>query len=94
MFVVLVNYLKPIEEVERVVVPHRTYLDELYAQGVLLASGPKIPRTGGVLLAKGMDKQELWEMLQKDPFCTQGIAEYTMIEFDPIKHNPILKNLI
>ena len=71
MFVVLVNYLKPIEEVERVVVPHGTYLDELYAQGVLLVSGPKIPRTGGVLLPKVWTNKSCGNVT-KDPFCTQG----------------------
>lgn len=94
MFVILLHYLKPIEDVERVVVPHRAYLDSLYAQGVLLASGPQIPRTGGVLLAKGMDKGALWDLLKKDPFYTEGIAEYKLIEFDPIKHNAALKELI
>ncbi len=94
MFVILLHYLKPIEDVERVVVPHRAYLDELYKSGVLLASGPQVPRTGGVLLAKGMNKDDLWELLQKDPFYTEGIAEYKLIEFDPIKHNPVLKDIL
>ncbi|HNQ91308.1 MAG TPA: YciI family protein [Alphaproteobacteria bacterium] len=94
MFVILLHYLKPIEDVERVVVPHRAYLDELYAKGVLLASGPQVPRTGGVLLAKGMDKDALWDILKKDPFHTEGIAEYKLIEFDPIKHHVALKELI
>ncbi|MDD3021576.1 MAG: YciI family protein [Alphaproteobacteria bacterium] len=94
MFVVLLHYLKPIEEVERVVVPHRAYLDQLYKDGVLLASGPQIPRTGGVLLAKGMDKEDLWELLHKDPFYTEGIADYKLIEFDPIKHNAVLKDIL
>lgn len=95
MFVVILHYLKPIEEVERVVVPHRAYLDDLYARDVLLASGPQIPRTGGILLAKGgRTKDELWSILQQDPFCTEGIATYDIIEFDPIKQQPFLKGKI
>ncbi|OIN85723.1 MAG: hypothetical protein AUJ12_08390 [Alphaproteobacteria bacterium CG1_02_46_17] len=94
MFVILLHYLKPIEEVERIVVPHRAYLDQLYKDGVLLASGPQIPRTGGVLLAKGMDKEVLWELLHKDPFYTEGIADYKLIEFDPIKYNAVLKDIL
>jgi len=94
VFVILLEYLKPIEEVERLVIPHRAYLDELYGRGILLASGPQIPRTGGVLLAKGRNKEDLWDVLKKDPFYTEGIATYKMIEFDPIKYTPALKGLL
>ena len=34
MYIVLVHYLKPIEDVERFTVPHRAFLDTLYAQDV------------------------------------------------------------
>lgn len=95
MFVVLLNYMKPIEEVERVTVPHRAFLDELYANGVLLISGPGVPRTGGVLVARGgRSKDELMEILKGDPFYTEGIAEYTIIEFNPVKHHEVLKGLL
>jgi uncharacterized protein YciI len=95
MFVILLHYLKPIEEVDRFVVPHRAYLDELYQKNVLLASGPQIPRSGGVLLARGgRSKEELQILLNQDPFSIEGIAEYSVIEFDPIKHHPALKELL
>jgi uncharacterized protein YciI len=95
MFVILLTYLKPLEDVERVVVPHRAYLDELYQKNVLLASGPQIPRTGGVLIARGgQSKDELQFLLSQDPFSIEGIAKYEVIEFDPIKHHPALKELL
>lgn len=95
MFVVLLNYLKPLSEIEPVVGPHRAYLDTLYAEGVLLASGPQVPRTGGVLLARGgRSKEDLADILKQDPFATEGIADYTIIEFDPIKHHAALKELL
>ncbi len=94
MYVILLKYLKPTEEVDRVVAAHRSYLDTLYAEGVLLASGPQVPRTGGVLLAKGIDKQELQAHLAKDPFALEGIADYTVIEFDPVKYQPSIKDLL
>jgi uncharacterized protein YciI len=95
MYVVLLNYLKPIEEVERLTVPHRAFLDTLYEQDVLLVSGPQIPRTGGVLIARGgRGKDELLAILQQDPFYTEGIAEHTIIEFNPVKHHAVLKELL
>ncbi|MBL8636990.1 MAG: GTP cyclohydrolase [Alphaproteobacteria bacterium] len=95
MFVILLTYLKPLEDVERVVVPHRAYLDELYQKNVLLASGPQIPRIGGVLIARGgQSKDELQILLSQDPFSIEGIAKYEVIEFDPIKHHPALKEIL
>lgn len=95
MFAVILTYHKPLEDIENHTVPHRAFLDELYAQGVLLISGPQIPRTGGVLIAKGgRSKDELWEILQRDPFHTAGIATYEIYEFNPIKHIPLLKDQI
>ncbi len=93
MFVVKLTYRKPIEEVEKVTVPHRLFLDKLYADDVLVMSGPAVPRTGGILLAKGgRSKDELWQILQNDPFHTEGIATYEIIEFNPIKHIAALKD--
>ena len=95
MFIVLLNYLKPIEDVERLTVPHRAFLDELYARAILLISGPGVPRTGGVLVARGgRSKDELMEILKGDPFYIEGIAEYSIIEFNPVKHHAVLKDLL
>jgi len=94
MYVILLKYLKPIEEVDRFVVRHRAYLDELYGIGLLIASGPQNPRTGGVLLAKGIDRSALDGYLSQDPFALEGIAEYSVIEFDPVKYNPLVKELL
>jgi uncharacterized protein YciI len=94
MFVVLVDYLKPIEAVDAFLVPHRAYLDTLYARKVLLASGPQVPRTGGLLLARGVSKDELRTLLDGDPFAQEGIARYNIIEFDPVKHCQELKDIL
>ncbi len=93
MFVVKLTYHKPIDEVEKFTVPHREFLDQLYVDGILLMSGPGVPRTGGILIAKGgRSKDALWQILQGDPFHTEGIATYEIIEFNPIKHIPALKD--
>jgi uncharacterized protein YciI len=94
MYVVLLKYLKPIEEVERVTSSHRAYLDTLIQDGTLLLSGPQVPRTGGVLLVKSVDKERLKPILENDPFAIEGIAEYTVIEFTPSKKIPALNDLL
>ena len=75
-------YLKPIEEVDKYLPAHRTFLKTLYEQGITICSGPQIPRTGGFILMNAAGKTEALEIMKNDPYVIQGLAEYTMIEFE------------
>jgi uncharacterized protein YciI len=88
MFVVLIRYLKPLPEIEKVTDAHRSFLDRYYQSGHLLASGPQVPRSGGVILAKASGREELVKIFAEDPFVKQGLAEYQFIEFVPVKKAP------
>lgn len=46
MFLIIVDYKKPLEEVERYLAEHWAFLDRYFAQGKLLCTGPQNPRTG------------------------------------------------
>ena len=83
MFIVLVTYTKPLEAVNAALDAHRAFLKRQYAAGVFLASGPQNPRTGGVILAQAPDRASLDAVLATDPFRTQGVADYAVIEFLP-----------
>lgn len=85
MFVILVNYVKPIEEVDRHLAAHRAFLDQHYAAGSLICSGPQNPRTGGVIVSRAATRAEAERVVAQDPFRIHGIAEYTLIEFSPVK---------
>jgi uncharacterized protein YciI len=85
MFIVLLTYKASLEEVDRYLLAHRSFLDEGYQQNLLIASGPKNPRVGGVLLSQLTDRAQLDSFLQKDPFYLHAIAEYEIIEFNPVK---------
>jgi uncharacterized protein YciI len=71
--------------VERHLEEHRAFLDRQYAAGHFLASGPQVPRIGGVILARGLSRRQLDEVLAQDPFCRERIAQYQVIEFTPVK---------
>jgi len=86
MHVVLIRYLKPNAEVDRVRPAHRAFLDQLYEKNILIASGPQVPRTGGILLARGISKVELEKLLKEDPFQKEGVGEYQVVEFEVAKH--------
>lgn len=94
MFVVTLHYTQPISEIDNYIVPHREFLDRYYASGHLICSGPKNPRDGGVILAKADSRAELEAILAQDPFKQHNLAEYTVIEFDPIKSSPAFKSCL
>ncbi|MFA6630592.1 MAG: YciI family protein, partial [Sulfuricurvum sp.] len=56
---------------------------EQYALGHFLASGRKVPRTGGVILARGASCEEIEAIVTLDPFYRHGVAEYEITEFSP-----------
>ena len=87
MFIVLLNYKKSLEIVEKYLVEHRTFLDEGYAKNILIASGPKNPRTGGILISQSKNQIELENFIKRDPFYKNGVADYEIIEFNPIKYH-------
>ena len=81
MFIVSLHYIQPLEVVESHLQAHRAFLDRFYQQGVFIASGRKVPRNGGVILAKGDTRAELEGILDQDPFRAQGVADYQITEF-------------
>nr|WP_297161727.1 YciI family protein [uncultured Dysgonomonas sp.] len=83
MFIVILTYKVPLEEIEAHLENHIIYLKEQYKAGNFLASGRKVPRSGGVILAKTAEKSELELILTQDPFNQNNLADYEIIEFIP-----------
>jgi uncharacterized protein YciI len=86
MFLVLLRYKVPLEEVDANMKAHVTYLKKWYARGVFVVSGRRVPRTGGVILAKANSEDELRGILAEDPFVTEGVADFELIEFRTSMH--------
>lgn len=87
MFIVLVHYKKPLEIIDQYLVSHRNHLDQGYQNNLLIASGPRSPRTGGILLSQSSDRFQLESFLHADPFYVNGLADYEIIEFEPVKYH-------
>lgn len=83
MFIVSLTYIKPLEEVDQHLTEHVDYLKEQYRLGNFLASGRKIPRDGGVILAHSASREEIEAIIALDPFHIHGVADYEIIEFSP-----------
>ena len=68
VFVLLLTYVKPLPEVDALMREHMAWLKKSYAAGRFLVSGRQIPRTGGVILARGDDRAEIEALAASDPF--------------------------
>jgi uncharacterized protein YciI len=82
----IVRYRKPIEAIDAVLAEHRAYLKGLKDQGLLLASGPLDPRTGGALLLRVPDGDvdaALNQVRDGDPFVKAGCAQYELLPWNP-----------
>jgi len=94
MFIVELNYTKPLIEVDAHLEAHRNFLAAQYHAGTFIASGPKEPRTGGIILARSDSPEELAAVLAQDPFQVHGIAEYRVIQFHVRAVSPGLEQLV
>jgi uncharacterized protein YciI len=70
MIIVSLTYVMPIEAVEAQLDGHIAWLKEGYESGMLMASGRKVPRTGGVLLAKGISRTSRHSASGTPSLCT------------------------
>ncbi len=94
MFIVILTYKKPLEEVDRHLQAHREYLAEHYAAGDFIASGPQTPRVGGVIMIKAENRAAVDAIIAQDPFNINGIADYQIVEFTPTMFcDDTLKNI-
>lgn len=81
MFVMELTYTAPVEAVEEEMDAHVAWLDGYYAAGIFLASGRKVPRDGGVILAGGVSRAEIERIAAGDPFTVAGVCSYRITEF-------------
>ena len=82
MFIVNLTYLVDLAKVDAVLADHVEWLKQCYGTGIFIASGPKKPRDGGVIVARG-PREKLDDCLQAAPFWQKGYARYDIIEFEP-----------
>lgn len=87
MLIVELTYKKSLSEVEKHLETHKQFLQQYYEDGTFIASGPKNPRDGGVILANA-SKDEMEAIIRKDPFFTKDIADYRIVDFKPNRFSP------
>jgi uncharacterized protein YciI len=94
MYIINITYTVPLTIVDTLLAYHIAYLDRQYALGNFLVSGRKVPRTGGIILSNVVDKKELMNIIEQDPFKKDKLAIYEVTEFIPCKTRNGLEFLI
>ena len=93
-FVLEGEHLVPFEQRDpTMIAAHRAFLQEGYERGDFLLSGPSVPPTGGVLIARAETRENLDALLADEPFVKAKLMRFARItEFNPVQHQPFLKN--
>lgn len=93
MYVVSLTYRVPQEIVDFHNDAHIAWLQKAFDEGVFIAAGRKIPRTGGLLLSQS-ERETLDASLAQDPFYTNGVADFEVLEFHAGRVAPGFENLL
>jgi uncharacterized protein YciI len=94
MFIINLNYIVPLETLDTHMTDHVKFLRKYYKKNVFVASGRKVPRTGGIILAMAKSKDEIEKIIAEDPFYRLKLAEFTITEFLTSQYHPELKKLL
>lgn len=82
-FVVLMNYTKPLADVDQVRAAHIAHIQQAAGRGIMVAWARRSPPVGGVLVATAPDRQTLEQVLAADPYVQAGVASPEVVEFNP-----------
>lgn len=94
MIIVELTYKVDLQVLDQYLAAHRNFLEQYYQQGLFLASGPKEPRTGGIIIALTNDLQALTAILAQDPFYLHDLADYRFTPFNPVKFHQAISELV
>jgi uncharacterized protein YciI len=85
--IAIVRYRKPLEEVLEHQDAHRAFAKSLRDRGLVVASGPLVPRFGGAFLLRlpdGTTDAELDAIRDQDPYVKGGVAQWELLPWDPV----------
>jgi uncharacterized protein YciI len=94
MFVVNLHYIAPLDQLDAHMTAHVKFLQKYYKQNVFVASGRKVPRTGGIILALAPSREVIQKIMEEDPFHTHGLIEFTITEFLTSQSHPDFKDFL
>ena len=93
-FIIIIQYKVPEEKINEIRPRHREFLEKGYKEGIVLFSGPQVPRTGGLIAARGDSPDKIKEFFSNDPYQKEKAAEYQFIEFEPVHYQKFMEDWV
>lgn len=93
-FIIIIHYIESVDRINEIRPRHREFLEKGYSEGIVLFSGPQVPRNGGLIVAKGKSADEMKKFFSKDPYQKEKAAEYQFIEFEPVHYQKFMEEWI
>ncbi|MCW3462342.1 YciI family protein [Chitinophaga nivalis] len=86
MFLILLQYIRPVAAVEHFMEAHTAFLQKHYDSGQFILSGRRKPKSGGLILCNASSRKEVEQIISEDPLEKYQLALYEIIEFEPTKY--------
>lgn len=93
MYLITITYTQPLEAVERVLPAHRQYLREATLASRIVMTGRRRPATGGLVMLRADSREEVEDFVRQDPYSTENVAAFGIVEFDVAQVAPGLESL-
>jgi uncharacterized protein YciI len=94
MFIIDLHYTAPLAQIDAHMTPHVKFLKKYYKENVFIASGRKLPRTGGIILAIAKSKEDVERIIQEDPFHIHKLATFEITEFQTSQTHPDFQHFL
>jgi uncharacterized protein YciI len=85
MYLMISQYLRPMDEVDAARPDHKRFMDELEATGVVVGAGRQDPPVGGIVLLDVPTADEGSALMAGDPYVQRGLARYDPVGWDIVR---------
>ncbi|MEU3273444.1 YciI family protein [Saccharomonospora sp. NPDC006951] len=93
MYVVLLTYTAPRQELDYVLPDHVKWVEKQYDHSYFIASGRRDLHLGEVMITRPMTRGKLDAVLATDPLVLAHYAHYEVVEFSATRTCPELRLL-
>lgn len=91
--VVTLTYVAPLDAIDAAMTDHVAWLTQGYDAGLIVASGRRTPRTGGIVILRG-EHDAVAALVATDPFVARGLATAAVTAFTASMCTPALADLL
>jgi uncharacterized protein YciI len=70
-----------LDKIDKAMPSHVAFLKNHFEKGDFLVSGRQVPRTGGIIIARGKGRDAVERLMKNDPFVKKKLASVDIVEF-------------